>query len=100
MRKREGQMKVKNLGKRGWHKCAKTGERNVQVNLLNEDKKGLQVNLSINKKKMVMNLWNADKGDWQSNISIRKKKTANESVGCREKRLANKRQYQKEKNCK
>ena len=30
-------------------------------------------------------------------ISVSEKKTANESVGCREKRLANQRQYQKEK---
>lgn len=29
-------------------------------------------------------------------VSVSEKKTANESVGCREKRLANQRQYQKE----
>lgn len=30
-------------------------------------------------------------------VSVSEKKTSNESVGCREKRLANQRQYQKEK---
>lgn len=44
--KKEGKMKVRNLGKRGWHKSVRTGERNK-----NQDKKGLQVNLSIKKKK-------------------------------------------------
>ena len=65
-------MKVRNLGKRGWHKIVKTTERNVQVNLLNQDSKGLQVNLSMEKKK-----------------------NANESVEYRQKRLMKQCQYQK-----
>ena len=72
MRKKEGQMKVRNLGKRGWHKIVKTAERNVQVNLLNQDSKGLQVNLSMEKKK-----------------------NANESVEYRQKRRTKQCQYQK-----
>ena len=75
MRKRERQMKVKNLGKRGWHNSAKIRERVVQVNLLNLDKK-----------------------DWLVNLYIKKEKIANESVECRQHRLANQRQYEKEKN--
>ena len=52
MRKRERQMKVKNLGKRGWHNSMKTRERVVQVNLLNLDKEDWQVNFYPKKKKL------------------------------------------------
>ena len=68
-------MKVKNLGKRGWHNSVKRREKIVQVNQLNLDEK-----------------------DWQVNLYIKKEKIANESVECRQHRLANQRQYEKEKN--
>ena len=45
MRKGEGQMKVKNLGK----------EKDVQMNLLNLEQRDWQPNLSIKDKKIQMN---------------------------------------------
>ena len=97
MRKRERQIKVKNLGKRGWHNSAKIRERVVQVNpVLNLDKKDWPVNLYIKKKKLQMNLLNVDNRDWQIHVSMRKK-NVKESVECRQQRLANQRQYEKEK---
>ena len=57
-----------------------------------------RINISIRKKKMPLNLLNADNRDWKANVSMEKEKNkATESVGGRQKRLANQRQYEKEK---
>ena len=56
-------------------------------------------NLFNEKKKCAkMNLLNLEQIDWQPNLSIKDKKIANELAQCREERLFNQRQYQKEKN--
>ena len=68
------------------------------MNPLNVEKIDWETNVSIGKKKLQMNLPNVEKIDSQTNVSIRKKKIANESIECRENRLANQLKYQKEKN--
>ena len=66
-------MKVKNLGKRGWHNSAKNKSR------ASESVESRQKRLA-------------------SQSLYQKEKIANESVECRQHRLANQRQYEKEKN--
>ena len=44
-----------------------------------------------------MNLLSLEQSDWQPNLSIKDQKIANELAECREERLFNQRQYQKEK---
>ena len=43
-----------------------------------------------------MNLLNLEQSDWQPNLRIKDKKIANELAECREERLLNQRQHQKE----
>lgn len=48
MTKRERQMKMENLRKRGWHNSVKTRVRSVQVNLLNLNEKDSRQSLYQN----------------------------------------------------
>ena len=48
-------------------------------------------------KNVQMNLLNLEQRDWRPNLSTKDKKNANELSECREKRLFNQCQYQKEK---